>query len=227
MKPLLFIPAEDISSLTAGRGGGSGNTRYVDLKIETVDDKEYEFTNIERDELPALQNYVKEYLEARSKKEAAMAKKKAKKEATLGECEEKHDQGEDVEEEDDDDSEDEDDDFDPDNNSYQSSRDSDDSGTDEDDDDEYEDGGCEDNDDGKDEEVGEQGVGETASSSKKQKKSKKQKREVEEVEQMDDTAPSMPLDSAFPSSFTYPESTETENEESPSKKMKLESTGMM
>ena len=33
VKPLVFIPNEEIASLTAGRGGGSGNTRYVDLKV--------------------------------------------------------------------------------------------------------------------------------------------------------------------------------------------------
>eukprot|EP01034_Spumella_vulgaris_P024683 gene24683-31053_t len=73
VKPLLFLPAEEISSLTAGRGGGAGNTRYVDLKIETVDDKVHEFTNIEREELAALQMYVKGYLEARSSREQQTA----------------------------------------------------------------------------------------------------------------------------------------------------------
>ena len=34
VKPLVFIPNEEIASLTAGRGGGSGNTRYVDLKVQ-------------------------------------------------------------------------------------------------------------------------------------------------------------------------------------------------
>eukprot|EP01038_Epipyxis_sp_PR26KG_P008994 gene8994-12133_t len=67
VKPLLFIPIDEIASLSAGRGGGSGNTRYVDLKIETADNKVIEFTNIERDELPAIQMYVKSYLERRSK----------------------------------------------------------------------------------------------------------------------------------------------------------------
>lgn len=33
IKPLLFIPADEIASLSAGRGGGSGNTRFVDLKV--------------------------------------------------------------------------------------------------------------------------------------------------------------------------------------------------
>jgi hypothetical protein len=33
VKPMLFIPAEEVASLTAGRGGGSGNTRYVDLQV--------------------------------------------------------------------------------------------------------------------------------------------------------------------------------------------------
>jgi hypothetical protein len=37
IKPLLFIPADIIASLTAGRGGGSGNTRFVDLKVSAVD----------------------------------------------------------------------------------------------------------------------------------------------------------------------------------------------
>lgn len=33
VKPLLFIPADEIASITAGRGGGAGNTRYVDLMV--------------------------------------------------------------------------------------------------------------------------------------------------------------------------------------------------
>lgn len=98
VKPLLFIPAEEIASLTAGRGGGSGQTRYVDLKIETSDDKEYEFVNIEREELPALQNYVKGYLEARAKEEA----------------EKKRLNGESGDAQDDDSDDEDDDDFDPD-----------------------------------------------------------------------------------------------------------------
>lgn len=34
MKPLLFIPTEDIASITAGRGG-SGSTRYIDLLVSS------------------------------------------------------------------------------------------------------------------------------------------------------------------------------------------------
>ena len=33
IKPLLFISTEEIASLSAGRGGGAGNTRYVDLIV--------------------------------------------------------------------------------------------------------------------------------------------------------------------------------------------------
>jgi hypothetical protein len=79
-KPLLFLTIDEIAALTAGRGG-SGNTRFVDLKvklqllenkphfspslyhffhsfqIETTDDKTVEFGNIEREELGALQVY--------------------------------------------------------------------------------------------------------------------------------------------------------------------------
>jgi hypothetical protein len=124
IKPTLFLPAEDIASITAGRGGGSGQTRYIDLKIVTADDREFEFTNIERDELPALQGYVKGYLEMRAK-----AEEEARRAAG----------GEDM---DDDDSDEEDDDFDPDasdsNGSSGSDTDSDSdaSGGDDDDDDE-------------------------------------------------------------------------------------------
>jgi hypothetical protein len=32
-KPLIFIAADDIASFTAGRGGSSGNTRFVDLQV--------------------------------------------------------------------------------------------------------------------------------------------------------------------------------------------------
>ena len=33
IKPLVFIPSENIASISAGRGG-SGNTRYVDLQVD-------------------------------------------------------------------------------------------------------------------------------------------------------------------------------------------------
>jgi hypothetical protein len=55
IKPLVFIPNEEIASVSAGRGGGSGNTKYVDFHVTTTSDKSFEFTNIERDELPSLQ----------------------------------------------------------------------------------------------------------------------------------------------------------------------------
>lgn len=38
IKPLLFIAADEIASLSAGRGGGSGNTRFVDLKVRNLFD---------------------------------------------------------------------------------------------------------------------------------------------------------------------------------------------
>lgn len=66
IKPMFFIDSDDIASLSAGRGGSSGNTRFVDLVIETSDGKKIEFTNIEREELAGLQYYVKGYLEART-----------------------------------------------------------------------------------------------------------------------------------------------------------------
>jgi hypothetical protein len=70
-KPSVFIPSDQVASIAAGRGG-SALTRYIDLKvpstissvadcfhfsvqIDTEDDKVYEFSNIEREELPSIQ----------------------------------------------------------------------------------------------------------------------------------------------------------------------------
>jgi hypothetical protein len=36
VKPLLCLGADEIASITAGRGGGSGNTRFVDLKVSFI-----------------------------------------------------------------------------------------------------------------------------------------------------------------------------------------------
>ena len=47
-------------------------------QIETADEKSYEFTNIDREELPALQMYIKGYLEVRAAKQQARAQKEAK-----------------------------------------------------------------------------------------------------------------------------------------------------
>jgi hypothetical protein len=44
-------------------------TIFLYPQIESTEDKTYEFTNIDRDELPALQLYVKGYLEARAAKQ--------------------------------------------------------------------------------------------------------------------------------------------------------------
>jgi hypothetical protein len=180
VKPTLFLPAEEIASITAGRGGGSGQTRYVDLKIELADDSEYEFTNIERDELPALQNYVKGYLEMR--KAIEEEEKRLKRE-----------RGEVVEEEDNDDSDEDDDDFDPDASDSEdgegsdSNDDSDDDSDDDDDDyddedaasmDEEENDGAETEDEGED--SGKSKPGKKGSSDKSFKKQKSLKKETKE-----------------------------------------------
>lgn len=104
VKPLLYIPFNEIASVSAGRGGTQATTRYVDLIIETADERQYEFTNIERDDLPAMNNYVKNYLEERIKHENAMIKQN-----------DKEANNEEENDDDDDDDSDEDEDFDPDN----------------------------------------------------------------------------------------------------------------
>lgn len=58
LKPPTFVPEEDVSGLTCGRGGASGATRYVDLSLALESGETVEFTNIERDELPGLQAYI-------------------------------------------------------------------------------------------------------------------------------------------------------------------------
>jgi len=67
LKPLLFLPSNEIAAITAGRGGG-GATRYVDLRVEMTNETVFEFTNIEREELAALQLLVAGYVEARRKR---------------------------------------------------------------------------------------------------------------------------------------------------------------
>lgn len=123
IKPLLFVGVDDIASITAGRGGGAGNTRYVDLKVETAEEKVHEFVNIDRDELPALQAYVRGYLEARIRRKAeedvAMVSAQGHGGSALGV--------------DEDDSDEEDDDYDPnrpESDSSDSSSDDDDEGAD-------------------------------------------------------------------------------------------------
>ena len=57
LKPALFLPAETISTITAGRAGCS-TTRYIDLNIATDSGENFEFSNIEREELLSIQQYV-------------------------------------------------------------------------------------------------------------------------------------------------------------------------
>lgn len=68
VKPMIFFGVADIESLTAGRGNSS-TTKYIDIVIESSTGKNFEFTNINREELPALQNYVKGFLKEREKLE--------------------------------------------------------------------------------------------------------------------------------------------------------------
>lgn len=67
-KPPIFIPSNEVASIMAGRGG-SAQTRYIDLNIDTEGNKTFEFSNIDRDDLPAIQQYVQYYVELRRKEE--------------------------------------------------------------------------------------------------------------------------------------------------------------
>jgi hypothetical protein len=61
-KPPLFLPRSSLHSIACGRGA-SGSSRYVDMNIQLDDDdKTLEFTNIHREELGGLNDYLHKIL---------------------------------------------------------------------------------------------------------------------------------------------------------------------
>ncbi len=70
-KPPLFVPRSSLASISCGRG--SGQSRFVDMVVQLDDDDEstLEFTNIERDELQGLNEYIHNVLIPAMKKDAA------------------------------------------------------------------------------------------------------------------------------------------------------------
>jgi hypothetical protein len=60
-KPPLFVPRSDLHSIACGRGA-SGQSRYVDLNIQLDNEETLEFTNINRDELGVLNDYIHKVL---------------------------------------------------------------------------------------------------------------------------------------------------------------------
>ena len=109
-KPPLFLPASQVGSVSCGRAGGASHSSasffdlVVDMEPLSEEDDEhqgkavvFEFHNIAKDEMPALQQYLAE----------VVAPAREKKQDTNGENHEDDD-------DEDDDSEEDDDDFDPD-----------------------------------------------------------------------------------------------------------------
>lgn len=68
-KPPLFVPRADLHSIACGRGA-SGQSRYVDLNIQLDDEETLEFTNIHREELTVLNDYIHKVLIPAMKKDA-------------------------------------------------------------------------------------------------------------------------------------------------------------
>mmetsp|Transcript_34682 Transcript_34682/g.35376 ORF Transcript_34682/g.35376 Transcript_34682/m.35376 type:complete len:459 (+) Transcript_34682:66-1442(+) len=117
LKPVLFLPVEAIESVVAGRGG-SAVTRYIDL-IVVSKGKEIEFTNIDREELPFIQQYVSGHLEKMRRKaeknEATKTKMLGCERQRIGKTEGNNTEEDEGEEENDSDEDTEnDEDFDPD-----------------------------------------------------------------------------------------------------------------
>mmetsp|Transcript_25970 Transcript_25970/g.39321 ORF Transcript_25970/g.39321 Transcript_25970/m.39321 type:complete len:431 (+) Transcript_25970:70-1362(+) len=60
-KPPYFIPRQSLHSIACGRGA-SGSSRYVDMNIQLDNDETIEFTNIHREELNVLNDYIHKIL---------------------------------------------------------------------------------------------------------------------------------------------------------------------
>ena len=105
LTPFQFIARGDIEAIQCGRGG-SASSRTFDLQVEGPDDQMVEFTMIEREELPAITEFVKHFAKLKANDEA---KKKLKMEKVKGEEEVAVEKNEDVEEEEEDDDDSEDD----------------------------------------------------------------------------------------------------------------------
>ena len=70
-KPPLFVPRSNLASISCGRG--SGQSRFVDMVVQLDDDDDstLEFTNIEREELQGLNEYIHNVLIPAMKRDAS------------------------------------------------------------------------------------------------------------------------------------------------------------
>mmetsp|Transcript_8512 Transcript_8512/g.12323 ORF Transcript_8512/g.12323 Transcript_8512/m.12323 type:complete len:438 (-) Transcript_8512:893-2206(-) len=68
-KPPHFIPRQSLHSIACGRGA-SGSSRYVDMNVQLDNDDTIEFTNIHREELNVLNDYIHKVLIPAMKKDA-------------------------------------------------------------------------------------------------------------------------------------------------------------
>ena len=58
-RPLKFLPRSSLHSIACGRGaGGQNSSRYVDMTLEMANQEQTEFTNIQREELGVLNEYI-------------------------------------------------------------------------------------------------------------------------------------------------------------------------
>ncbi len=62
-RPPKFLPRSDLQSIACGRGsGGQSSSRYVDMVLQQQDGDVVEFTNIQREELAVLNDYIHQVL---------------------------------------------------------------------------------------------------------------------------------------------------------------------
>ena len=62
-RPPKFLPRSDLKSIACGRGsGGQSSSRYVDMVLQRHQDDTVEFTNIQREELAVLNQYIHQVL---------------------------------------------------------------------------------------------------------------------------------------------------------------------
>jgi hypothetical protein len=112
LRPLKFLPRSSLHSIACGRGAGGQNaSRYVDLVVELAAKGETaEFSNIQREEVGVLNEYIQKILIPAMKADVKNSPKTNKDDGGSTEDDDDDDDSEEEEQDDEDDDSDEEDD---------------------------------------------------------------------------------------------------------------------
>ena len=107
-RPPKFLPRSDLKSIACGRGsGGQSSSRYVDMVVQRHQDDTVEFTNIQREELAVLNQYIHEVLIPAMHEDAKDGSSNAKPADTMDDADDETDDDEEHQEEEESDEDDE------------------------------------------------------------------------------------------------------------------------